>query len=200
MTRKEFWQKIINDLLEDNFAIFLHKKHDINGWSGWCEAGEDGNEFVLALDHPLSFETAIHEYCHYLQWKHKPDLWQKVDSTYGVLIDWLEDSEINETTESLNQSLHDIIMLEHDCESMTINFAVENCIEGFDVNKYVQATNLYLWHYHFNLKFRRRPTKAICSTDAVKKMSLVFDGDYRYYLDLNNLDSEKQRDIIKEYS
>ena len=86
MTRNEFWQKIISELLEDNFAIMLYKERDIDGWGGWCEAGKDGREFVVALDHPMGFETAIHEYCHYLQWKNKPELWNKVDNTYNVLI------------------------------------------------------------------------------------------------------------------
>lgn len=200
MTRNEFWQKIISELLEDNFAIMLYKERDIDGWSGWCEAGKDGREFVVALDHPMGFETAIHEYCHYLQWKNKPELWNKVDNTYNVLIDWFDDDAIIEDDTRLEQSLHDIILLEHDCELMSLNFAVSNCIENFDSKRYIQAANLYLWHYHFNKKLRKRPKLPICSTDAVDSMSSTFNSDYKFYLNLNNLKISRQNRILQEYS
>jgi len=200
MTRDQFWQKIIPELLKDNFAVLLYKEQDINGWAGWCDAGEDGNEFVLALDHPMVFETAIHEYCHYLQWKTKPDLWNSVGETYNVLLDWIEYDNIITDEYLLNKSLHDIIMLEHDCELMSLNFAISNCLENFDAKRYIQAANLYLWHYHFNKKFRKKPKKAICSTNAVDKMSSIFDHDYTFYLNLNNLKNSRQDTIIQEYA
>jgi hypothetical protein len=200
MTRNEFWQKIIPELLSDNFAVMLYKEHDIDGWAGWLDAGENDNEFVVALDHPMAFETAIHEYCHYLQWKNKPDLWYSVGDTYNVLIDWLDDKNIIEDESRLDKSLHDIIMLEHDCELMSLNFATSNCIENFDPKRYIQAANLYLWHYHFNRKFRKRPKQPICSTNAVDEMSCTFNSDYSFYLNLNNLKNSRQDRIIQEYS
>jgi hypothetical protein len=200
MTRTELINKIVHDLLNDGFSVHLNRCVDINGWSGWFDADDDNKEFVVSLDHPFGFETMIHEYCHYLQWKNKRPLWDSIDNTYGVLIDWFEDSEVSATEEELDQSFHDIILLEHDCEMMSLNFAIQNCIENFDPKRYIQAANLYLWHYHFNRRFRKKPNLPICATNAVDIMSTTFKNDYKFYLNLGNLETYRQDRIIQEYS
>lgn len=199
MNFNSFLQKITPELLDDGFSVLLHKTDNLDGWSGWMGSDEGEREFVVAIDHPFGFETAIHEYCHYLQYKNKPDLWFKTDAHYNLLIDWVDDISLEYTDEQLNQSLYDILELEHDCEKMSIEFAYQNNVENFDVDKYCRGANAYLWHYHINRKFRKRPKQPIYTARVLGSMSNKLEQDLSFYLDINNLSLDKYQTLLNEY-
>jgi hypothetical protein len=195
----QFLNKITPELLNDGFSVFLHKSDNLDGFSGWMSSEEGEKEYVVAIDHHFGFETAIHEYCHYLQSKFKPELWKRSNNTYNYLLDWVDDPNLEYTDEQLDTSLHDILELEHDCEKMSIDYILQNDISSIDINKYCMAANAYLWHYHINRKHRKRPKNPIYSLSVISSMDFALQDNLDFYLDINNLKQDQYDALYKEY-
>jgi hypothetical protein len=198
-TKINFITKVVRDLLSNNFAVLLHNKEHIDGYGGWFSTDQGEEEFVVAMKHHMGFEILIHEYCHFLQWKTDRRLWDKSNETYDVLFDWINNKELQITDEQLNQSLHDILEIEHDCEKRVLKL-VKNCpIEDFDTDKYIRAANAYLWSYHINKELRQRPKNPIYSQRVLEHMPNTFNSDLNFYLDNKNLFSLSKNVLLAEY-
>jgi hypothetical protein len=199
MNKKEFLTKVVAELLDDDFAILLHRKDNIDGYGGWFGAEDGEREFVVALNNSMGFETALHEYCHYLQWKNNRVLWEKSALTYDILFEWIDKPVLDYTKDELDQSLHDILELEHDCEKLALNILKTENISDINVDSYIKAVNAYLWHYHINREKRIRPKKPIYTEDIISHMSPVFILDLNYYLDRNNLSDSMKYALMGGY-
>ena len=197
-TKSEFILSCTRQLLKDNISVFLHQKESINTYGGWFD-GDDDKEFAVALKNSMGFEIFIHEYCHYLQWKYDKPLWNQSMNTYDTLFDWIDNTESSFTDEQLEQSLHDIIVLEHDCERKVLHLISHNPIEGFDSDKYIRAANCYLFHYHINRELRKRPLSPIYNDEVLKDMPNVFSKDVSYYLDKNNISAPMRQAFLIKY-
>jgi hypothetical protein len=207
-TKLSFTLKVVKELLNHGFSVDLRQKESIDGYGGWFGNDEGEEEFVVAMKHPMSFEILIHEYCHFLQWKYDRQLWDKSMSTYDILFDWINFpslkycSDIKDctfTNEQLDQSLHDILEIEHDCEKRVLRLVKNNPIEDFDIDKYKRAVNAYLWSYHINRELRIRPVRPIYSDRVMNHMPASFYNDLSYYLDKNNLTDEMRQALLLEY-
>jgi hypothetical protein len=208
-TKSNLTIKIVRELLDHEFSVLLYNKEQLpDACGGWCSIDEDGKEFVVAMKHHMGFEILIHEYCHFLQWKTDRRLWDKSMLTYDILFDWisypslvyspfLKDCKI--TQQELDQSLHDILEIEHDCERRVLKL-VKNCpIEDFDTDKYIRAANAYLWSYHLNRELRMRPKNPIYSERVLEHMSNAFNSDLSFYLDKHNLTDPIRQALLVEY-
>jgi hypothetical protein len=198
-TKSNFTIKVVRELLNNGFSVLLHNKENLDGYGGWFGAEEDEQEFVVAMKHHMAFEILIHEYCHFLQWKNDRKLWNKSMETYDILFDWINNPELNFSTEQLDQSLHDILEIEHDCEKRVLKI-VKNCpIEDFDTDKYKGAINAYLWSYHINRESRSRPKRPIYSPRVLEYMPNTFNNDLSFYLDASNLTDSIRQALLVEY-
>jgi hypothetical protein len=207
-TKPNLTIKIVRELLDHGFSVLLHNKDNIDGYGGWFGAEKGEEEFVVALKHPMGFEILIHEYCHFLQWKYDRRLWDKSLLTYDILFDWinyprfqyginLKDHEVSQA--ELDQSLHDILEIEHDCEKRALKL-LKNCpIEDFDIEKYVRAANAYLWSYHINRELRTRPKNPIYSERVLEHMPNTFNPNLSFYLDRENLTDSIRQALLAEY-
>lgn len=210
-TKSNLTIKIVRELLDYEFSILLHNEEQLaDACGGWCWIDDDENkrEFAIAMKHHMSFEIILHEYCHFLQWRDDRKLWNRSMATYDVLFDWIsypslvaspfiKDCKI--TTEQLDQSLHDILEIEHDCERRVLKM-VKNCpIEDFDTDKYIRASNAYLWSYHLNRELRMRPKTPIYSQELLEHMPNVFNNDLSFYLDRHNLTDPVRQALLAEY-
>jgi hypothetical protein len=205
-TKSNLTIKIVRELLDQGFSVLLHNKDNLDGYGGWFDA--DDKEFTVALKHHMGFEILLHEYCHFLQWKTDRKLWDKSQLTYDVLFNWInypvfvyspiiKDCQISE--QELDQSLHDILELEHDCEKRALKL-VKNCpIEDFDTDKYIRAANAYLWSYHINRELRLRPKRPIYSKRVLEHMPSIFNSDLSFYLDRENLTDSIRQALLAEY-
>jgi hypothetical protein len=198
-TKLNFITKCTRELLSNGFSVLLHRKKDLDGYGGWFGAEEGEKELVVALDHHMGFEVFLHEYCHYLQWKENRNLWDRSLLTYDILFEWIEKPELNYTEEELNQSLHDILELEHDCEKRALQLLKYNPIENVEVDKYIRAVNAYLFHYHINRSLRKRPKNPIYSENVMLSMPNIFNNDLSYYLDQKNITETMRSAFMNEY-
>jgi hypothetical protein len=207
-TKSNLTIKIVRELLDHGFSVLLHNKDNIDGYGGWFGAEEGEEEFVVALKHTMGFEILIHEYCHFLQWKYDRKLWDKSQLTYDILFDWInypifvyshfiKDCKFSD--EEIDQSLHDILEIEHDCEKRALKL-LKNCpIEDFDIEKYVRAANAYLWSYHINRELRIRPKNPIYSERVLEHMPDTFNPNLSFYLDRHNLTDSIRQALLVEY-
>jgi len=198
-TKQNFTIKVIRQLLSYGFSVHLHQKEHIDGYGGWIGTEKDQEEFVIAMKHHMSFEILLHEYCHFLQWQNDRQLWNKSMETYDILFDWISNKESVISDELLNQSLHDILEIEHDCEKRVLKL-VKNCpIEDFDTDKYIKAVNAYLWSYHINRELRIKPKRPIYSERVLEHMPNTFNPDLSFYLDRGNLTDSIRQTLLVEY-
>lgn len=91
----------------------------------------------------LLFRTLVHEYCHFTQWKEKH--LQKIDKMFGWqnYYIYLEDNKNMPRSKQL-RSLVGVLILEHDCETRTLNLIKE---KGWPINrtKYIKVANNYFF-------------------------------------------------------
>lgn len=198
-TKLNFITKCTRELLHNGFSVLLHRKKDLDGYGGWFGAEEGEKELVVALDHDMGFEVFLHEYCHYLQWKHNRPLWDKSLLTYDILFNWIDKPESNYTKEELNKSLHDILELEHDCETRALKMLQHNPIENVEIDKYIRAINAYLLHYHLNRSLRKRPKNPIYSARVLENMPNIFYPNLSYYLNSSNITEQMKQVLLSEY-
>jgi hypothetical protein len=208
-TKSNLTIKIVRELLDHGFSVLLYNTEQLpDACGGWCSIEENEKEFAVAMKHHMGFEILIHEYCHFLQWKTDRRLWDKSMSTYDILFDWIsfpslvhnafiKDNKF--TQQELDQSLHDILEIEHDCEKRVLKL-VKNCpIEDFDTDKYIRAANAYLWSYHLNRELRMRPKNPIYSERVLEHMPNTFNSDLSFYLDRYNLTDTIRQGLLTEY-
>lgn len=201
-TKQSFTIKVVRELLDNNFSVLLHNLDKLeDNCGGWCWIDDDTGkrEFAVAMKHHMGFEILIHEYCHFLQWKTDRQFWDSTLKTYDVLFDWIADSNLNTSEEELNQSLRDILAIEHNCEKRVLKLIKLNPIAGFDTDKYIRAVNAYLWSYHLNKELRRRPINPIYSENVLPYMPNIFEPNLEYYLDSNNLTTSIRQALLTEY-
>jgi hypothetical protein len=198
-TKLNFITKCTRELLANGFSVLIHRKKELDGYGGWFGAEDGEKELVVALDHDMGFEVFLHEYCHYLQWKNNRDLWDRSLLTYDTLFEWIDKPESNYTDEELNQSLHDILELEHDCENKALRLLQNNPIEDVSVDKYIRAVNAYLLHYHINRSLRKRPKNPIYSDRVLSHMPNTFNTNLDYYLDSGSISESMRASLLQEY-
>jgi hypothetical protein len=208
-TKSNLTIKIVRELLDHGFSVLLYNQEELAGaCGGWCSIEDNEKEFAVAMKHHMGFEILIHEYCHFLQWKTDRKLWDRSMETYDILFDWISYPSLvasafikdyKVTTEELDKSLHDILEIEHDCEKRVLKL-VKNCpIEDFDTDKYIRATNAYLWSYHLNRELRLRPKRPIYSQRVLEHMPNTFNTDLSFYLDRYNLTDPIRQALLVEY-
>jgi hypothetical protein len=208
-TKSNLTIKIVRELLDHGFSVLLYNTEQLeDACGGWCWIDDDKKEFAVAMKHHMGFEILIHEYCHFLQWKTDRKLWDKSMETYDILFDWISYPSLVASTfikdykvtpEKLDQSLHDILEIEHDCEKRVLKI-VKNCpIEDFDTDKYIRASNAYLWSYHLNRELRLRPKRPIYSERVLEHMPNIFNPDLSFYLDRHNLTDVIRQALLVEY-
>jgi hypothetical protein len=208
-TKANFIVKVVRELLKYEFSVLLYNTDQLaDACGGWCSIDEDEKEFAVAMKHHMGFEILIHGYCHFLQWRDDRKLWDRSMATYDILFNWIsypslvassfiKDCKI--TTEQLDQSLHDILEIEHDCEKRVLKLVKNNPIEDFDTDQYIRATNAYLWSYHINRELRMRPSTPIYSKDLLEHMPNIFNPELSYYLDKKNLTESMRQALLAEY-
>lgn len=144
MTQKEFITEAVNELLDDGFSVFLHNKTKVQECGGWFSYTD--KEITVAMNNAMGFEIFIHEYSHFLQWKHHTEWFLTKNGGTQVLFDWLDTTLYSD--DILDLAMRDAIDLELDCERQSI-WLIETNDLPVDVDKYKRAANAYLLFYQF---------------------------------------------------
>lgn len=165
MTRNEFIGKVAVECIENDVSLKIIQKEKISNYSGWFDSNK--KELVCAYKSINGFETLIHEYNHFLQWKNNPKFWQKCAADKCPFLNWVGGEETSKT--KLTRAFNKAIELERDCEINSISFIKKH---NLDVNlkQYILEANAYIYSYHYVKKYRNWPSTTIYTQDLVKKM------------------------------
>lgn len=136
---QEFQEWAMAQLKDAGIKVSLRNSEFVRCDGSRCRGWFDGQELVAAAKHPIFMWTFLHEFCHFLQWKKKPWLFEG-PGLFDVLgkrpitcRDW--------------GATWDSIALEHDCESRTIRLGLQWGL--LNEQDYAKRANAYLFFYHY---------------------------------------------------
>jgi hypothetical protein len=165
MTRNEFIGKVAVDCIENGVSLKIVQKATVCGYAGWFDSNK--KELVCAYKNRNGFETLIHEYNHFLQWKNRPDFWEKCDGDNNPFLCWLQGDET--TKNKLTRAFYKAVELERDCEINSIKFIKKHNLD-VDLEKYTREANAYLYSYHYVKKHRDWPPRHVYKKSLVEMM------------------------------
>lgn len=185
MKRNDFISKALSELLDDGFSIKLPMTKSIDGkYGGWFNSARSEKEFVVAMKRDCAFEIFVHEYSHYLQWKHNTDFFNKKAHGCDVLFSWLDGTDF--TDKQITKAIHNAIELEWDCERIAISLIKKHKLE-IDIDNYIRGANCYLFFYHSVHKTRSWTSKGKSPySTASRKLASTKLHDLPHYLCKDN--------------
>jgi len=171
--------------------VLIHQKKMVEYCGGWFDA--DNREFVVALKSRMGFETMIHEYSHYLQWKNRRRFYNKGANACGVVFSWLGGKFYKKDT--LTNAIKDIIHLEWDCEMGALELISKYSLD-VDTDKYIRAANAYLLFYHIVHSERKWCKESPYNPSIVASMPIALQP-LEYYLISDNIKEHQREKYIK---
>lgn len=165
MTRNEFIGKVASDCVSHGFSIKILQKKHFKGYSGWFDAVS--KELVCAYKTRNGFETLIHEYNHFLQWKNRKKFWKECRGDDNPFLTWISGEELKKNV--LHESFEQAVRLERDCEMRSIQCIKKHDLD-VDVVQYAQEANAYLFSYFYILKNRDWPPRKVYNRKLIDKM------------------------------
>lgn len=189
MNSDEFLDYIKPQLKEKGVKLIIKKTSNFGGW--FCSTKK---ELVLSADCSLFFQTAVHEYCHFIQWTQHPEIWKSADKPGDRFFSWLSG---NDRIKKIDDAVLKIVTLERHCESLALSLIDEL---NLDINKslYLTAANIYLFSYYFTRKYRRW-AKEVYYEDLYELMPAKLLKPEQY-LDIDNLAPNARKQFEKLYT
>jgi len=136
-----------------------------------------------------SFETLMHEFCHFIQWEEQCKDWTNCsieEYDAEMLIDLWMRYIIELNKKQLNKYIDLVRNVEMDCEKRVIKFAID-WDYPLDIGKYVQKANSYLYFYTVVKKCRKWSNKGCAPytfNEIVSEMPTHFANDYNRMSDV----------------
>jgi hypothetical protein len=192
MEKNTFIAKAVNELLDDGFSIKLIMTRAIDGkYGGWFDDNKDQKEFVVAMKRDCAFEIFVHEYSHYLQWKHHRKFFNSKVKGCDILFNWLDGKRYSKKI--VSQAVKDAIELEWHCECIALQ-TIKKYKLDIDVDNYTRGANCYLFFYHTVEKLRSwtKNSKSPYSP-ALRKLSSTQLHSLDFYLDPNNYNDKLKK-------
>jgi len=165
MTRNEFIGKVAVECIENGVSLKIIQKEIVGGYGGWFDPNR--KELVCAYKSSNGFETLIHEYHHFLQWKNRPHFWKKCSGNDNPFLSWLHGDETSKN--KLTRAFNKAIELERDCEINSVKFIKKHGL-NVDIERYIREANAYLYSYHYVKKYRNWPPTTIYTKKLIEKM------------------------------
>jgi hypothetical protein len=191
MTADQFIEYIKPHLAEENVSFNLAE--DLDGFGGWFS--EENMELSVWKHNPIFFETLVHEYCHFLQYRDKYDFWTEHNIHTDALFNWLSnDRELSSYMKK--KCLRGAITIEWDCEQMSLEYINRNNLP-IDYEFYSRTASAYLFSYYTTLETRLWPFNTIYTPDVVEHAPELRELDF--YLDKRNLPIKLKRALQTKY-
>lgn len=181
MNKEKFVSKVFNELLEEQFSIFIHQKKKVENCGGWFDC--DKREFVVSMKNPMGYEIMIHEYSHFLQWRDNHEYFMKLGKHNTKVFEWLDGKDLSDKV--LETAILKTIELEWDCERQSLDLIKKLNLE-VDVAKYKKAANAYLMFYHSVWENRKWASKSPYNNNAIMRLTEPEFQPLDYYLDSGN--------------
>lgn len=170
---KEFIQDITGELIEAGFGIELVNKNKLP-CSNRGEFDETAKTLRVAIGGPQKFwfPVAVHEYCHFLQYKEQSKLWtsKAIDKAYTEVFTWLEDENHEIPEDKLMPYIGHIQAVEQDCDQRVVELIKARELP-IDVPDYIQRSNVYIWFYNGVAEWRTWSKTAPYTIDEIVEVT-----------------------------
>lgn len=114
---------------------------------------DESKELVVAMNHPESLGTLVHEFAHLTQWVDNCEAWRKLGDGLVKLHDWLEGKEVK----GIKRALAKARDLELDNEKRAAKI-IKDWDLPIDTKLYTQKANAYVNLYNRMLVTRKWPS------------------------------------------
>lgn len=189
MEKNTFIAKAVNELLGDGFSLKLIMTKAIDGkYGGWFSGEKSEKEFVVAMKSNSSFKVFVHEYSHYLQWKHHRKFFNSKVKGCHILFNWLGGKSYSKKV--VSEAVRDAIELEWHCECIARDTILKYNLD-IDIDEYIRGVNCYLFFYHTVEKLRSWSKNSRSAySSAIKKYALTELNSLDYYLNKEHYDDK----------
>lgn len=188
MSSDEFLEYIRPELQKKGVKLSVKPYKRFAGW--FCSTKK---ELVVSSDCSLFFQTAVHEYCHFLQWTQYPEIWKEADGPGDRFFSWLDG---NNGIKKLDDITLKVVKLERHCESLALSL-IDKLDLDINKNLYLTAANIYLFSYFYARKYRKWSSEVY-----LDNLSELMPGKLlqpEQYLDIDNLAVNAQKEFEKLY-
>lgn len=184
MKRSDFIGECIMEMMRYNVTIQFQKLSETNFLSYFETDSHDENPvFSVAYTSENylqnSFESFVHEYCHFSQWKNRSKIWQNARNFD------IDDICSNKKTKISIELIRLVQNVERDCDKRVLKLIDQKELPIYKPN-YIQKTNSYLLLYNYMSEF---PSLKMDGTYAEKKV----------YSHLPNNKIFTMKDLEKDY-
>lgn len=191
MTNNEFISEVVNELLDNKFSVVLHQKKELSEIGGSFNGSD--KEFIASIRGQLGFEIFIHEYCHFLQWKHNRKYYDRLVVGCSIIFDWLDGNFYKKSI--LKYGFDCVIELERDCEIRAIEI-IKKYNLNVDIENYTRTANSYLLFYNIIRENRKWSKGEIYKKGLINTMpNTIMDLDY--YLNSDNITDKQRKKYLK---
>lgn len=150
MDRDQFIGHAIHDMISKNVSINFCKYRKFGDRDCSYFSTNSNNklpEFKLIYrksDKDEMFETFVHEYCHFLQWKNRVKIFQESDNSIYKFWKWLEKG-----SKKINiKHVRIIQAMEMDCDKKAVSIIAKYDLP-VDIPRYIQKSNSYILSYNY---------------------------------------------------
>ena len=152
----------------------------------------ENKKIVVAMRHKISFETLLHEYCHFLQWREQCPAWVNGLDSIGEIDSWLSGDDIADIDTHIAAARD----LELDNEKRTLNLIYEWGFQNkINTDLYVKRANAYILFYNWvgiSRRWSKPGNSPYMNKKILKHMSTKFDMNY------SSLSDELREVFMKE--
>jgi hypothetical protein len=191
MTSEQFLEHIRPELEAQDISINIAEV--LGGFGGWFS--EEDRELCVWKHNPVFFETLVHEYCHFLQYRDKYDFWTKHNTHTDALFSWLN-GEIELKPHSKKVNTHGAIAIEWDCEQMSLKYIKEYNLP-IDHEFYSRSASAYIFSYYTTAEARKWPVASLYTPEVIENSPELRELDF--YLNKRNLSKKLKNALQQKY-
>lgn len=145
----------VNIVLKKSKTIRIVEENITVSGGYWADYNEKNITFACTTGHPFEkwSQTFAHEYCHFLQWLDKGEVWKDFRKIKNEDLDKIfHNKPIKE--ETLDNVLRWSKNIELDCEKRTVKLLKKYKVD-VDIKRYIQKANVYIHFYNYAKRYRQ---------------------------------------------
>lgn len=154
MTLETFIGTIIGEMMADGFTLkFVRRSNESKNSSSYFTDKPNLELCVQSFEKHKSDEwmyDTIHEYGHYMQWKHDNKFWAKFDKDLYAMCDYFEEGK---NTKLTKKNIRNVQYVESDC-GLQVEKVIKKYKIKIDKKRYFQNFNLYILSHPAMVKYK----------------------------------------------
>lgn len=156
----EFIKFVRNELKEYNMDLIFGRGAEVN-INGFRSSGcFDEHQIRVARKCPDWLTVLVHEYAHFLQWKHRNEEYEDMsvngEDSLKIIHLWLKGTEFRPTT--IKKAFIKTRRMEKKCEMIALSIIKKHKLP-ISEEHFIRQANCHIYYYHMMEKTRKRSIK-----------------------------------------